>query len=65
MHTVLAETIVILRSYITSNTSIYPKLKCYNSRVKVEFKSNCLKHDKVTFNPNFVVNLFYVYELNR
>ena len=36
-----------------------------NSRVRLEFKGNCLKQDKVAFTPNKVVNLFIFYELGR
>ena len=36
-----------------------------NYRIRIEFKRSCLKQDKVTFNPNSLINLFFVYELNR
>ena len=36
-----------------------------NYRIRIEFKRSCLKQDKVTFNPNSLINLFLVYELNR
>ena len=36
-----------------------------NSRIRLEFKGNCLKQDKAPFTPNNVVNLFIVYELYR
>ena len=49
----------------TSNNSLSSKLKWYNSEIRLEFKSSCLKQDKVTFTPNNVVNLFIVHELNR
>ena len=35
-----------------------------NSRIKLEFKENCLKQDKAPFTPNNVVDLYIVYELN-
>ena len=36
-----------------------------NSRIWLEFKGSCWKQDKVTFTPNIVINLFFVYELDR
>ena len=33
--------------------------------MRVEFKGDFLKQDKVTFNPNSVVNLFFVFDLDR
>ena len=49
----------------TLNNSLSPKLKGYNSKIRIEFKGSRLKQDKVTFTPNFVVNLFNFYELDR
>ena len=54
-----------VRSYITSDKILYPKLNLYNSSLRVEFKGCCLKQNKVTFNTSNVVNLFIVYELDR
>ena len=48
-----------------SNNSLCPKLKCHNSKIRVEFEGSCLKPDKVTFIINNVVNLFIVYKLDR
>ena len=52
-----------IRPPTTSNTSLSPKLKWLNSKIRVEFKGVCLKQDKVTFTPNNIVNLFIVDEL--
>ena len=54
-----------IRSYIKSDNSLYPKLKCNNSIVRVEFRGVCLKQDKVTFNSSNVINLFVTSELYR
>ena len=35
-----------------------------NSRIKLEFKGNCLKQDKAPFTPSNVVNLYIAYKLN-
>ena len=48
-----------------SNNSLSPKLKCHNSKIRVELEGSCLKPDKVTFIINNVVNLFIVYKLDR
>ena len=49
----------------TSNKSLSSKLVWMNnSRIKIEFKGSFLKQDKAPFNPNNVVNLYIVYELN-
>ena len=50
----------------TANKSLSSKLVWMNnSRIRLEFKGNCLKQDKAPFTPNNVVNLFIVYELYR
>ena len=36
----------------------------HNSKIRLEFKENCLKQDKVTFTPSNVIRLFIVYELD-
>ena len=48
-----------------SNDSLSPKLKWHNAKIRVEFKGSCLKQDEVTSNPNNVVSLFIVYELDQ
>ena len=51
---------------VTANHNLSPKLSCINNpRIRLEFKGSCLKQIKIIFNPNNVVNLFIVYELNR
>ena len=50
----------------TANKSLFSKLVWMNnSRIRLEFKGNCLKQDKAPFTRNNVVNLFIVYELYR
>ena len=56
---------VKIRTPTTWNNSLSPKMKWYNSKIRVEFKGSFLKQDKVSFTPNSVVNLFIVYELGR
>ena len=52
-----------IRSPITVDKSIYPRLKWYSSKKRVEFKWSCLKQDKPTFTPKKLMNLFIVYKL--
>ena len=54
-----------VRPLVTLNNSLSPKLKWNNSNIMLEFKGSSLKQDKLTFNPNNVINLFIVYELDR
>ena len=49
----------------TSNNSLSPNLKQYNSKIRVKYKGSYLKQSKVTFTPNNVVNLLAAYELDR
>ena len=44
--------------------SLSPKLKWHNSKTRTEFKDSCFKQDKVTFTPNNIVDLLFVYELD-
>lgn len=53
-----------VRSPITADKSLYPKLKWYSSVIRVEFKGRCLKQYKPVFTPENVVNLFIFYELD-
>ena len=58
MPTGLTETILAWKSRGLSNGKISPptksndtrslKLKCYNSKIRVEFKGSCLKQNKLT-----------------
>ena len=40
-----------IRLPTTSNSSVSPKSKGYNSTIRVEFKGSCLKQESVTFAP--------------
>ena len=50
----------------TTSKSLSPKLVWMNnSKIRLRFAGSYLKHDKETFTPNNVVNLYIVFELNR
>ena len=50
----------------TPNKSLSTKLIWDKSRLRLGFEVSCLKQeDKAAFTPNYVVNLFIVYELDR
>ena len=49
----------------TANKGLSPKLLCNKSRLRLRFEGSCLKQRNATpFNPNNVVNLFIIYELD-
>ena len=50
----------------TANKSLFPKLLCNKSRLRLRFEGSCLEQeDTVPFTPNNIVNLFIVYKLGR
>ena len=54
-----------IRSPTTVNCGLSPKMKQHNSKIKAEFIGSYLKQNKVTFTLNDVVNLFFIYKLDR
>ena len=49
-----------------ANERISPKLIWVNnSKIWLRFTGSCLKHDKATFTPNNIVNLFILYKLDQ
>ena len=53
----------IIKTLITANDSLSPKLKWHNSRIRAELKGSCLKQTKGTFAPRNVVNLYIAFKL--
>ena len=49
----------------TSDNSLNPKISCYGSKTRLEFKGKCLKQDKSTFNHGKIVDIYIVYELDK
>ena len=35
------------------------------TKIRIEFKGNCLKQDKISFDNGKVVNIYIVYEINK
>ena len=48
----------------TTSKSLFPKRVWYNSGIKLRFRGTCLKQEKATFTPKYVVNFFIVHELD-
>ena len=47
----------------TSDNSLTPTIYYYAAKIRVKFTGNCLKQDKVIFNPRKVVDIYIVDEL--
>ena len=42
-----------------------PSLNCVGTKSGVEFKGDCLKQDKISFDHGKIVNIYIVYETNK
>ena len=49
----------------TNDYSINPQLSYLCTKTRLEFKGNCLKQDKYTYDHGKVVNIYTVYEINK
>ena len=49
----------------TNDYSINPQLSYLCTKTRLEFKVNCLKQDKYTYDHGKVVNIYTVYEINK
>ena len=49
----------------TSNKILNPSLNYVGTKARVEFKGNCLKQGKISFDHVKVVNIYIVYEINK
>ena len=49
----------------TSNKILNPSLNYVGTKARVEFKGNCLKQNKISFDHVKVVNIYIVYEINK
>ena len=48
----------------TSDNSFNPRLDYFNTpKFRIEFNGSCLRHDKVIFTPNKIINLHTTFEL--
>ena len=53
----------VLNPPATSHNSLAPSLNCIGFRTRIKF-DQCLKQDKVIFNPNIAVIIYIVYGVN-
>ena len=49
----------------TNDYNINPQLSYLCTKTRLEFKGNCLKQDKYTYDHGKVVNIYTVYEINK
>ena len=42
-----------------------PLLDYVGNKIRVKFKRDCLKQDKITFNQGKIVNIYIVYEIQK
>ena len=49
----------------TSDYKLNPKLNCFGTKTRVEFRGSSLKQDKITFTHEKIVNIYIVYELDK
>ena len=52
-----------INSSKTPNHSITPNLDYYGTKIRVKFRGNCLKQDKITFRHKKIGNIYIAYEL--
>ena len=49
----------------TSNKVLNPSLDYVGTKIRVKFRGDCLKQEKITFNHGKIVNIYIVYEIER
>ena len=54
-----------IKSPSTSNKMLNPSLDYVGTKIRVKFKEDCLKQEKITFNQVKIVNIYIVYEIER
>ena len=47
----------------TSDNSLSPLIDYFGNKIRLKFKGDCLKQDKVTYTHRKTVNIYIVYEL--
>ena len=48
----------------TSNKMLNPSLNYVGTNARVEFKGDCLKQEKISFDHGKIVNIYIVYEVD-
>ena len=49
----------------TSNNILNPLLDYVGTKARVEFKGNCLKQNKFSFDLGKIINIYIVYKINK
>ena len=49
----------------TTNNILNSLSDYVGTKTRVEFKGNCLKQDKISFDHGKIVNIYIVYEINK
>ena len=49
----------------TPSKMLNPSVNCVGTEATVEFKGDCLKQDKITFDYGKIVNIYIVHEINK
>ena len=50
---------------VTPSKMLNPPVNCVGTEAAVEFKGDCLKQDKTTFDYGKIVNIYIVHEINK
>ena len=54
-----------IKAPTTTNKILNPLLDYVGSKIRVKFRGDCLKQEKITFNHGKIVNIYIVYEIER
>ena len=49
----------------TDNEMLNLSLDSFGTKVRVKFRGDCLKQEKITFNHGKIVNIYIIYEIER
>ena len=53
-----------IKAPTTSNKILNPSLDYVDTKIRVKFRGDCLKQEKITFNHGKIVNIYIVYEID-
>ena len=54
-----------IKSPSTSNKMLNLSLNSFGTKVRVKFRGDCLKQEKISFDHGKIVNIYIVYEIER
>ena len=54
-----------IKSPTIDNKMLNPSLDYVGTKIRVKFRGDCLKQEKITFNHEKIVNICIVYEIER